>query len=216
VRHALFWLLSALTLMAALVTTAKAQQTPTADDPPNVLIQKAAGNALEAIRGDQQLKTGSLDKVNQAIDELILPYVDFTKTTRLAMGQYWRKATPEQQTALTQEFRNMLVRTYGGAVANISPAAKVVVTPFRGDAAATDVVVRTMVSDGDRDPVPVDYRLEKTDQGWKIYDLNVLGVWFIQNYRNQFSTIAAQSGVDGVIKALKDRNEQMRVPVPAK
>lgn len=190
---------------------AQAQQTPSPQDPPNTLIEKAANNVLAKIRSDRELKSGSLAKVNEAVDQLILPYVDFTKTTRLAVGRYWRDATPEQQAALVKEFRNMLVRTYGGAVSTISPQAKVEMRPFRDDPAATDVVVRTLVSDDDRDPVQVDYRMEKTDQGWKIYDLNVLGVWFIQNYRNQFSAIASQSGVDGLIKALATRNEQLRI-----
>ncbi|WP_425570329.1 MlaC/ttg2D family ABC transporter substrate-binding protein [Pigmentiphaga soli] len=179
--------------------------------PPNELIQQAANNVLEAIRKDQELKSGSLDRVNQAVDELILPYVDFETTTRLAAGRAWRSATPEQRQRLVQEFRNMLVRTYGGAVSNITPQARVDMKPFRAEPGATDVVVRTMVSDGQREPVQVDYRLEKTPNGWKIYDLNVLGVWFIQNYRNQFSSIVARDGVEGLIRALSDRNQQMKM-----
>ena len=207
-RWAATWLVGVACAIA--LPLAHAQQTPTAQDPPNVLIEKAANNVLAKIRSDRELKSGSLAKVNEAVDQLILPYVDFTKTTRLAVGRYWRDATPEQQTTLVKEFRNMLVRTYGGAVSSISPQAKVQMQPFRADPAATDVVVRTLVSDEDRDPVQVDYRMEKTDQGWKIYDLNVLGVWFIENYRNQFSPIAAQSGIDGLIKALTTRNQQLQ------
>lgn len=187
-------------------------QAPAQDDRPDVLIKKAADNVLERIRKDQELKSGSPEKINQAIDELILPYVNFEKTTRLAVGRYWRNASPEQRTALVKEFRNMLVRTYGGAIATITPQARVEMRPFRAEPGATDVVVRTAVTDGQRDPIPVDYRLEKTDQGWKIYDLNVLGVWFIQSYRNQFSTIGSQGGVDAIIEALKTRSQKMEVP----
>lgn len=198
--------------VAATASFAFAQQAPSPNDPPNVIIEKAAANVLDRIKTDRELKTGSPAKVNQAVDELILPYVDFTKTTRLAVGRYWRDASPEQRESLVREFRNMLVRTYGGAVSSISPQAKVEMRPFRAPADATDVVVRTLVSDSGRDPVQVDYRLEKTDAGWKIYDLNVLGVWFIQNYRNQFSSIASQEGgVDALIKALASRNQEFQV-----
>jgi len=184
-------------------------QAPDPQAPPNEIIQKAANNVLERIRKDQELKSGSPQKINQAIDELILPYVDFEKTTRLAVGRYWRQASPEQRTALVKEFRNMLVRTYGGSVSSITPQARVDMRPFRAEPGATDVVVRTTVTDGQRDPIPVDYRLEKTDQGWKIYDLNVMGVWFIQNYRDQFASIGSQGGVDAIINALKTRNQKM-------
>ncbi|OVZ57429.1 hypothetical protein CDO44_18090 [Pigmentiphaga sp. NML080357] len=213
-RLRLAWLASWLTALAvALFAASQARaQAPDPQDPPNVMVQKAANNALERIRKDQELKAGSPEKINQAIDELILPYVDFEKTTRLAVGRYWRDATPEQRTALVREFRNMLVRTYGGAVSAITPQARVEMRPFRAEPGATDVVVRTTVTDGQRDPIPVDYRLEKTDQGWKIYDLNVLGVWFIQNYRNQFSAIGSQGGVDAIIQALKTNNQKMNVP----
>jgi phospholipid transport system substrate-binding protein len=186
-------------------------QAPDPMEPPAAIIEKAATNVLARIRSDNELKSGSPAKVNQAVDELILPYVDFEKTTRLAVGRHWRQATPEQQQQLVKEFRNMLVRTYSGAVSSISPQAKVEMRPFRADAAATDVVVRTLVSDEDREAIPVDYRMEKTPQGWKIYDLNVLGVWFIENYRNQFSPVVAQSGIDGLITTLRSRNEQMKV-----
>ncbi|MDX3905045.1 MAG: ABC transporter substrate-binding protein [Pigmentiphaga sp.] len=214
-RLRLGWLASwlvALALAAFAATQARAQTTPSPQDPPDVMVQKAANNVLERIRKDQELKSGSPEKINQAIDELIIPYVDFEKTTRLAVGRYWRDATPDQRTALVREFRNMLVRTYGGSVSAITPQAKVEMRPFRAEPDATDVVVRTTVTDGQRDPIPVDYRLEKTDQGWKIYDLNVLGVWFIQNYRNQFSSIGSQGGVDAIIKALATRNQKMETP----
>ena len=208
------WLLSWLVALAAAVfamTQARAQA-PDPQGAPDAIVKKAADDVLERIRKDQELKTGSPEKINQAIDELILPYVDFEKTTRLAVGRYWRDATPDQRTALVREFRNMLVRTYGGAISSITPQARVDMRPFRAEPGATDVVVRTTVTDGQREPIPVDYRLEKTEQGWKIYDLNVLGVWFIQNYRNQFTSLGSQGGADAIIQALKTRNQKMSVP----
>ena len=214
IRHRLAWLVCWATALAlAFYAAGQARaQAPDPQDPPNVIIQKAANNVLERIRKDQELKSGSPEKINQAIDELILPYVDFEKTTRLAVGRYWRQATPEQRSSLVKEFRNMLVRTYGGSVSAITPQARVDMRPFRAEPNATDVVVRTTVTDGQRDPIPVDYRLEKSAQGWKIYDLNVMGVWFIQNYRDQFASIGSQGGVDAIIKALQTNNQKMSTP----
>ncbi|VCU70457.1 putative phospholipid-binding protein MlaC precursor [Pigmentiphaga humi] len=210
----LAWLACWVTALAiAFFAAAQARaQAPSPQDPPNVMVQKAANNVLERIRKDAELKSGSPAKINQAIDELILPYVDFEKTTRLAVGRYWRQATPEQRAELVKEFRNMLVRTYGGAVSSITPQARVDMRPYRAEPDATDVVVRTTVSDGQRDPIPVDYRLGKSADGWKIYDLNVMGVWFIENYRNQFASFGSQGGVEAIIKALKTHSQKMNVP----
>ncbi len=215
-EHRWSWLTACLLVLtlALVFSNAQSQQPPNLQSAPDALIQKAANDVLHRIQRDQELKSGSPAKINQAIDELILPYVDFEKTTRLAVGRHWRQATPDQRIALVREFRNMLVRTYGGAVSTITPQAKVEMRPYRYPADATDVVVRTLVSDGSREPIPVDYRLEKSPKGWQIYDLNVLGVWFIENYRNQFSPIVAQSGIDGLIKALATRNEELQVPPP--
>jgi phospholipid transport system substrate-binding protein len=187
-------------------------QAPGVGDAPDALVKQASDRILDRLRQDPSLKSGDQGRIQQAIDELIVPYVDFDKTTRLAVGRYWRQATPDQQAQLVKSFRNMLVRTYSGSLANSTGQTHVDIKPLRADPGATDVVVHTTVTDGQREPVPVDYRLGKTPQGWKIYDLNVLGVWFIENYRNQFGPIVSQSGIDGLIKALNDRNAKMQTP----
>lgn len=212
IRQRFQGLLFAAALLCLLATPALLRaQAPQPNDPPNVLVEKATSQALARVRNDPALRAGQSSHVNQAVDELILPYVNFEKTTRLAVGRSWRNASPEQRERLTQAFRSMLIRTYSGAISNITPAAQVDMLPYRYPADATDVVVRTRVSDGSREPIPVDYRLEKTDAGWKIYDLNVLGVWFIENYRNQFNTVIQKDGIEGLIQSLETRNTTLPV-----
>lgn len=173
---------------------------------PEALVQRVTGDVLTAIKSDPSVQSGNPQRLLQLVDEKILPYVDFEKTTRLAAGRYWRQATPEQQKALVKEFRTTLVRTYSGAVSSVKQQTTVELRPSHYPADATDVVVRTVIKQPSGDPVPVDYRMEKEGQGWKIYDVNVLGVWLIENYRNQFAQQIGQSGIDGLIKSLAERN----------
>jgi len=169
---------------------------------PNDFVQAAADNALEALKQDKTAQNGNLTRINQLVDQYILPYVNFEKTTRLAAGRYWRQATPDQQQRLVAAFRNTLIRTYSGALANVDQKSAITMQPFRGDPNADDVVVRSQLSQSNGPAVGVDYRLEKTPEGWKIYDLNVEGIWLIQNYRNQFAQQIQQNGIDGLIDAL--------------
>lgn len=173
---------------------------------PELLVQRVTGEVLTAIKADPSVQSGDPQRLLKLVDEKILPYVDFEKTTRLAAGRYWRQATPEQQKALIKEFRTTLVRTYSGAVSSVKQQTAVELRPTHYAADATDVVVRTAIKQPAGDPIPVDYRMEKSGQGWKIYDVNVLGVWLIENYRNQFSQQIGQNGIDGLIKSLAERN----------
>ncbi|MBO1114694.1 MlaC/ttg2D family ABC transporter substrate-binding protein [Bordetella petrii] len=191
-----------------LLAATAAQAKPDPHGAPDKFVLDAANEALDALKGDSQLRSGDLARVNQAVDTYILPYVDFRKTTRLAAGRYWRQATPEQQTALADAFRGTLIRTYSGALTGVTQATTIKLLPFRGDPNADDVVVRSLITQANGQPVGVDYRLEKDpQQGWRIYDMNVEGIWLIQNYRNQFAQQINQSGIDGLIKALNQRNQ---------
>ena len=143
-----------------------------------------SNDVLEAIRADKSLQGGDISKINQLVDQKVLPYVDFEKMTRLAVGRGWRQATPEQRTQLVKEFKTLLTYTYSGALSQISDH-KVQLRPFRNAPTDTDVVVRTQVVASKGDPIQLDYRLEKGDAGWKIYDMNILGVWLIENYRKR-------------------------------
>ena len=191
-----------------LMSGAEAQTKPAPFASPNVFVQQVADQALKALKNDGNVRSGDTARINQIVDEVILPYVNFEKTTRLAAGRYWRQATPEQQTALVKAFRATLGRTYSGALTRVDDATNMKTLPFRGEQDATDVVVKSLVvQHANSQPVQLDYRLEKTAQGWKIYDLNVENVWLIENYRNQFSQEINQNGIDGLISALNQRNK---------
>ncbi len=181
---------------------------PSATAAPEVLVRDLSTEVLATIKADKALASGDVNRVQKLIDEKILPYVDFQKMTQLAVGRGWRQATPEQRAALTREFRALLVRTYSGALSQVTDH-KVELRPFRAQPADTDVLVRTSVVASRGDPIQLDYRLEKTDAGWKIYDVNILGVWMVENYKTQFASQINAGGVDGLIKTLTDRNRQL-------
>ncbi|WP_439650511.1 MlaC/ttg2D family ABC transporter substrate-binding protein [Pollutimonas subterranea] len=186
---------------------AHAQDTVDATKSPSDFVQTVANNALNAVKKDRAVKAGDLVSINKVINDYVLPYVNLEKTTRLAAGRHWRQATPQQQRALVEAFKGTLIRTYSGAFTKVDQKSSFSMLPFRGNAQADDLVVRSTLSQGNGPSVGIDYRLEKTPQGWKIYDLNVEGIWLIQNYRNQFSQQISQNGVDSLIAALNKRNQ---------
>jgi phospholipid transport system substrate-binding protein len=194
--------------LAGLVATdpAMAQELADPKGPPDAFVETVANNTLDAVKKNQAVKAGDPASINQVVTEYVLPYINLEKTTRLAAGRHWRQATPQQQTSLVQAFKNTLIRTYGGAFTRVDQSSAFTMLPFRGDAQANDVVVRSTLSQGNGPSVGIDYRLEKTPQGWKIYDLNVEGIWLIQNYRNQFSQQITKNGIDGLIAALNQQN----------
>lgn len=181
---------------------ALAQSSVDANAAPNDFVTAVGNNALDAVKQSEGAQRGNLAHINQIVDKFVLPYVNLEKTTRLAAGRHWRQATPAQKTALIEAFKGTLIRTYSGAFTKVDQRSALTVQPFRGDPNADDVVVRSLVSQSNGPTVGIDYRLEKTPQGWKIYDLNVEGIWLIQNYRNQFAQQIAQNGIDGLIAAL--------------
>ncbi|WP_442594811.1 MlaC/ttg2D family ABC transporter substrate-binding protein [Parapusillimonas sp. JC17] len=194
--------------VAALAAPAlHAQEPVNTKAPPPEFVQTVANNALEAVKKNQAVKSGNIESIKQVVNEYVLPYVNFEKTTRLAAGRHWRQATPQQQKALVEAFKGTLIRTYAGAFNKVDQVSAFTMLPFRGDANADDVVVGSTLNQRNGPPVRIDYRLEKTPQGWKIYDLNVEGIWLIQNYRNQFSQQITQNGVDGLITALNGGNK---------
>ena len=173
---------------------------------PDAFVEKISTEVLDKIRADKAIQAGDQAKLNQLVDQTIMPSVNFERMTALAVGRSWRQATPDQQKQLMEQFRTLLMRTYSGALGTVSDS-KVRMRPFRGDATQPDVIVRSEVV-GKGDPIQLDYRLEKAGDAWKIFDLNVLGVWLIENYRNQFAQEISQSGVDGLIKSLTEKNKQ--------
>lgn len=175
---------------------------------PDVFLGAVANNMLEAIKADPLALKGDVSHITALVRQYALPYVDMNKTTRLAAGRYWRQASAAQQEALVQAFTGTLIRTYSGAFTRVTPDTVITLLPFRGEAQADDAVVRTTVSQPNSPAIGVDYRMGQTDAGWKVYDLNVEGIWLIQNYRNQFSQEIGRSGIDGLIKALNAKSGQ--------
>lgn len=173
---------------------------------PDEMIKTMSSQILDRIKADKDLREGDLRKLSQFVDETIMPTVNFERMTALSVGRNWRQATPEQQKALMTEFRLLLIRTYAGALSAVKDQ-QVRVKPLRAGADDTEVVVRSEIVQSRGDPIQLDYRMEKGPAGWKIYDLNVLGVWLVETYRNQFTQEINAKGIDGLIKSLADRNK---------
>jgi phospholipid transport system substrate-binding protein len=179
-----------------------------ADEAPDAFIKRIAVDTLEAVKADKSLKSGDVSKIMQLVDTKLVQHINFRRMTALATGPNWRKATPEQQKRLQDEFKLLLVRTYSGAMSQVSDQT-IEVKPLRGDMDEKNLIVRTEVK-GRGDPIQLDYRLEKTPgegAGWMIYDLNVLGIWLIENYKSQFTKEINAGGIDGLINSLAERNK---------
>ena len=179
-----------------------------ADETPEALIRRLSVDVLNTVRADKAIQAGDIDKVIALVDKTVMPNVNFRRMTAAAVGPGWRQATPEQQKRLQDEFKVLLVRTYAGALAQVSDQT-VRIKPMRAAADDKDVLVRTEIV-GKGDPIQLDYRLEKTPgegAGWKIYNLNVLGVWLVETYRSQFAQEINAKGIDGLIDTLVARNK---------
>jgi phospholipid transport system substrate-binding protein len=172
---------------------------------PNEMIRRLSTDVLNNIKADKDIQRGDVSKIIAYVDSKIMPNVNFTRMTASAVGRNWRQATPEQQKRLQEEFKNMLVRTYAGALTQVKDQT-IEVKPLRAGAGDTEVIVRTEVL-GRGEAVQLDYRMEKTASGWKIYDLNVLGIWMVETYRTQFAQEISARGIDGLIATLAQRNK---------
>lgn len=179
-----------------------------ADEAPDAMIKRLSAEVLNTIKGDKAIQGGDLGKIIALVDKTVMPNVNFRRMTAAAVGPGWRQATPEQQKRLQEEFKILLVRTYSGALAQVNDQT-IQVKPLRAAPEDKDVLVRTEIV-GRGDPVQLDYRLEKTPgdgTGWKIYNLNVLGVWLVETYRGQFAQEINAKGIDGLIETLVARNK---------
>ncbi len=177
-----------------------------AQEAPEALIKRVSTTALERIQKDPELAAGDVKKINVMIDQVIMPHVNFQRMTSLAVGRSWRTATPDQQKQLLTEFRALLVRSYANAFA-AGKDRTIRVKPVRMEAADTEVTVNSELVPKRGEALAAGYRLEKAADGWKAYDVNILGVWLVDNYRNQFSQEIAAKGIDGLIKSLSDKNK---------
>ncbi|MDD2924362.1 phospholipid-binding protein MlaC [Rhodoferax sp.] len=202
------FLLRWLSLVGGVALTLGTLPARAADEAPDALIGRLTKDALDTIQADKAIQAGDVDRIIELMDQKVMPYVNFQRMTSSAVGPAWRKATPEQRARLESEFKKLLVRTYSGAMSqakNLTFSIK----PMRAAPEDKEVIVRTLIK-GRGDPVQLDYRLEKTageGAGWKIYNLNVLGVWLVDTYRSQFSQEINAKGLDGLIATLTERNK---------
>jgi phospholipid transport system substrate-binding protein len=197
--------LSAWVLGAAFaISTAGAARA--ADEAADVFIKRVSSDILEAIKADKSIRNGDVNKIMLLVDQRVMPHVNFLRMTASAVGPGWRQATPAQQKRLQEEFEVLLVRTYAGALGQVSDQA-IMVKPLRAAADDKEVLVRTEVR-GKGDPIQLDYRVEKTADGaWKVYNMNVMGIWLVENYKTQFAQEINAKGVDGLIASLAERNK---------
>ena len=176
-----------------------------AEEGPDALVQRISSEVMDAVKADAAIQAGDINRIVALVDSKIMPNVNFSRMTASAVGRYWRQATPEQQAKLQAEFKTLLVRTYAGALGEVKDQT-LSFKPTRFRPEDTDVVVRSVVR-GRGEPIQLDYRLEKGDNGWKIYDLNVLGIWLVDTYRSQFAQEINSNGLDGLIATLAQRNK---------
>ncbi|MDQ9171840.1 ABC transporter substrate-binding protein [Oxalobacteraceae bacterium R-40] len=182
-------------------------QPASAQEAPDVLVKRLSHEILEIIKSDKELKAGNPRRVQEVVTSKLLPHLNFRKTTSMTVGRHWREATPEQQEQLTEEFRNLLIYTYSGALSQVGDQ-KLEIRPLRGPV-SDDVEVRTYVIQSGREPVEVNYRLEKTPEGWKIYDVSVFGAWLTEAYKNTFSAEVSRGGIEGLLRTLQQKNRQL-------
>ena len=173
-----------------------------AQQAPDALIQRLSNEVIDAIKADKAIQAGDLQRINTLVDAKVMPHVNFERMTASAVGRYWRQATPEQQKRLQDEFKTLLVRTYAGALTQVRDQT-VQLKPMRSSPGDNEVVVRTQVI-GRGEPIQLDYRLEKAGSDWRIYDVNVLGVWLVDQYRNSFAQEIGSHGIDGLIAKLAE------------
>ncbi len=177
-----------------------------AQEAPDAMVKRVSQEVLEITRADAKVQAGDQARIHEVVDSKLSPYFDFTHMTALAMGRNWPAANPDQQKQLTSEFKSLLIRTYSGALSKYRDE-KIDLKPLAANPSATDVTVKTLVvKSGGGTPVPIDYSMTKTPDGWKAYDVIVGGVSLVTNYRDEFSQQIKDGGIDGLIKTLKAKN----------
>lgn len=192
-----------LTMLAAALFLAQAHA---ATEAPDALIRRLSTDVLERIKVDKDIQAGDFRKLSDFVDQTVMPHVNFQRMTALSVGRNWRGASPEQQKQLMTEYRALLLRTYSGALSSVKDQS-IRMKPLRADPADNEVIVRSEVVQPRGEPIQLDYRLEKAGDAWKIYDVNVLGVWLVESYRNQFSQEVGAKGIDGLIRSLAEKNK---------
>lgn len=179
-----------------------------ADEAPDQLVKRLSTEILDAAKTDKEIQNGNRSRINDLVETKVLPFIDFNRMTSLAVGKSWRDSTPEQQKQLINEFRTLLIHTYSGAITQIRDQ-RVEFKPLRAAADDTEVEVKSLVIQSRGEPLQLNYRLEKTATGWKIFDINVLGAWLVETYKGNFAAEISKNGVDGLIKTLSEKNKKL-------
>jgi len=174
---------------------------------PDALVKQTSQDVLEIVKNDKDIQAGNKQKIYALVDAKVLPHFDFKRMTQLAVGKSWRQATAAQQDALVKEFRTLLVRTYSTSLSTYKNQI-IDYKPLRMQPSDTDVTVKTVVKQTGGQPVPIDYSLQKNADGWKVYDVVVDNISLVTNYRGSFASEIRQSGIDGLIKTLVDKNHR--------
>lgn len=177
-----------------------------AQEAPDALVKRVSQEVLQIIRDDPKVRAGDQARIREVIESKLVQHFDFARMTSLAMGRNWKKASPEQQKRLADEFRSLLVRTYSGALVQYKDQT-IEYKPLRADPGATDVTVKTEVVRPGQVPVPIDYSMKKEADGWRAYDVIVGGISLVTNYRDEFNEQIRAGGVDGLIASLAARNK---------
>ncbi|MEO6270300.1 MAG: ABC transporter substrate-binding protein [Lautropia sp.] len=201
-----------LAFVSAFVFAAFAASSASAQPAPDKFIENLSSKVIEQLKNDSSIQAGDVHRVSELVDTTLMPHVNFERMTALSVGRAWREATPEQKKLLMKEFRILLLRTYSNAFTAVRDQS-IRMKPFRGNVSDEEVVVRSEIVQTRGEPIQLDYRLEQADKSWKIYDVNVLGVWLVQTYRNQFAQEISAGGIDGLIKSLADKNSSFAVKV---
>lgn len=196
-------LLSIFVITGALlnISTAYAQTAPEA------LVKRVSNEVIDAVKADKAIQAGDVQRINMLVDAKVMPHVNFQRMTSSSVGRYWRNATPEQQKRLQDEFKTLLVRTYAGALTQVKEQTTVQLKPMRSQPTDAEVVVRTEVRNNTGEPVQLDYRLEKAADSWRVYDINVGGIWLVEQYRSSFAQEIGANGIDGLILKLAEKNK---------
>jgi phospholipid transport system substrate-binding protein len=195
---------SALVLGSAFLAAGAAHAEATA---PDALVKQVSNEVIDAVKADKAIQSGDVQRINALVDTKVMPHVNFERMTASSVGRYWRTATPDQQKRLEQEFKTLLIRTYAGALTAVKDQTTVVIKPMRSQPTDNEVVVRTEVRNNSGEPVQLDYRVEKAGDSWRVFDINVGGIWLVEQYRNSFAQEIGANGVDGLIAKLAEKNK---------
>jgi phospholipid transport system substrate-binding protein len=173
---------------------------------PDALIKQVAGDVIDSVKNDKAIQAGDISRIHGLVETQVMPHVDLQRMTAAVVGRAWKTATPDQQAKLQAEFKTLLIRTYAGALTKVNAQTSIELKPTRSAPDDTDATVRTNVK-GSGDPIEIDYKLEKMPADWKIFDVNVLGVWLVDQYKSSFAQQIASGGIDGLINTLVAKNK---------